>query len=92
VLRRIHRDEHRRAHHLRFLHRYRRAERYAAFGRVHLVVRIDVHDVFELRHRPIRAERALGTVVHRGFLAKPFEVAVLQIVLEQRRLGDVYAI
>ncbi len=47
------------------------------------VVGIDMHDVVIFGHRPIGFDRRVGAVVHRLFLAQPFEPRPQRIVLEQ---------
>ena len=53
------------------------------------MVGVDVHDVVELGHRPVRPEHALSTEVNRILGAQPFEVRPMRVLLEQRRLGHV---
>ena len=58
-------------------------------GREDLVIRVGMHDVGELRQRPIRAELTLRAVMHRRFVAQPLEIRPHRVGLEQRRVTDV---
>jgi hypothetical protein len=47
------------------------------------VIGVDMHDVVVLGDRPIGLDRRVGAVVHRLFLAQPFEPRPQRVVLEQ---------
>ena len=57
----------------------------ARLGREDAVIGVDMHDVVVSGHRPIGLDRRVGAIMHRLFLAQPFEPGPQRVVLEQTR-------